>query len=169
MLAAGAAGKALGAGEGEAGEVWGGNGQITRHGAYEVWHGGHYGVVRQGGGLRGVFAIGAAGGKAEQQTVQRWVEAAIHHGAEHGVKHLRGGLAGQLVGQCGALALGVALVAAGFADGGQHLAGDPFGELACLGFAAAQNKGVEAGFADDGELLFTTRGTHILRTLFVLI
>ena len=105
MLAAGAAGKALGAGEGEAGEVWGGNGQITRHGAYEVWHGGHYGVVRQGGGLRGVFAIGAAGGKAEQQTVQRWVEAAIHHGAEHGVK---------------------------------HLAGDPFGELACLGFAAAQ-------------------------------
>ena len=78
-------------------------------------------------------------------------------GADAGVVDLRAALRCRL------------LVLAGFADGGQHLAGDPFGELACLGFAAAKDEGVEAGFADDGELLFTARGTHILRTLFVLI
>lgn len=107
------AGKALGAGEGEAGQVWGGNGQITRHGAYEVWHGGHYGVVRQGGGLRGVFAIGAAGGKAEQQTVQRCVEAAIHHGA----------LA--LRWDCGRCLC--------CAEGAKHLTADPFANLRASG------------------------------------
>ena len=53
-------------------------------------------------------------------------------------------LMGQLVGVLGGLA-----IAAGLANAGQHLAGHPLGELACLGFAAAQNEGVEAGFVND--------------------
>lgn len=44
---------------------------------------------------------------------------------------------------------------AGFADAGQHLTGDPFSELACLGFAAAQDEGVEAGFVDQQQTTAT--------------
>lgn len=44
---------------------------------------------------------------------------------------------------------------AGCADAGQYFTGDPFGEFACLGFAAAQDEGVEAGFVDQQQTTAT--------------
>lgn len=51
-----------------------------------------------------------------------------------------------------------ALVSAVFADGGQHLAGDPALESLCLGHLAGQNQAVQAGLVNKGWVLIATDG-----------
>ena len=74
-------------------------------------------------------------------------------GAEHG--------AGGFVGMGKVMAdesLGAVDIAAGAADGGQDFVGDPAFEGFCFGLAAAEDEGIETGFVDDSEFLFSAKG-----------
>ncbi|MCY1450265.1 hypothetical protein D9M71_670580 [compost metagenome] len=55
------------------------------------------------------------------------------------------------------------------ADRRQHLGGDPLLEALSFRLAAAQDRGVQAGFVDDQQLLVAAKGLHIRQTLFVVV
>ncbi len=122
--------------------------QVGAHGLGQLGQRHHHGSGLDGLHIR-VHRAARAAGKGQQHARGVGRFALLYHGIEHGLIDLQRGRMGQLVGV--RQQMNVALlcaIAAGLANAGQRLAGHLLGKLARLGFAAAQDQGIEAGFAD---------------------